>query len=170
MERERTHGSADRVAADEPGAVAGAGGAGVCGRSGDLLSGVGECVFDLERLSRHLRSCGEPIRSERQRPAGDVVSPAGRQAIHRGSRSGGGGAEGDYSCAQVIERRTAMQCAELHGHFPPRELAVKMIALGSSYNDALLVVERNNHGYGVLAHLRAEGARMYFATAGRMDG
>jgi hypothetical protein len=48
-----------------------------------------------------------------------------------------------------------MQCAELHGHFPARELAMKLMTLGSSYHDALLVVERNNHGYGVLAHLRA---------------
>ena len=26
----------------------------------------------------------------------------------------GGGTEGDYSCAQVIERETGMQCGELH--------------------------------------------------------
>ena len=43
---------------------------------------------------------------------------AGKQYIV-GVDPAGGGSEGDYSCAQVIERRTGMQCAELHGHFPP---------------------------------------------------
>ena len=59
-----------------------------------------------------------------------------------------------------------MQCAELHGHFPPRELAAKLIELGSSYNNALLVVERNNHGYGVLAHLRMDGVRQCVSRRG----
>ena len=49
---------------------------------------------------------------------------AGKQYI-LGVDPAGGGSEGDYACAQVIERSTAMQCAELHGHFPPRELATK---------------------------------------------
>jgi hypothetical protein len=68
----------------------------------------------------------------------------------------GGGSEGDYSCAAVIERRSGLQCAELHGHFPPAELARKIIELGLFYNQALLVVERNNHGHAVLARLRIE--------------
>jgi hypothetical protein len=42
----------------------------------------------------------------------------------------------------------------LHGHYPPRELAKKLVKLGKEYNTALLAVERNNHGYGVLAWLR----------------
>jgi len=65
----------------------------------------------------------------------------------------GGGSEGDYSCAQVIERVSAMQCAELKGHFGLQELANKVAALAKEYNGALIAVERNNHGYGVLAHL-----------------
>ena len=74
----------------------------------------------------------------------------------------GGGSEGDYSCAVVIERTPALQCAELHGHFSPRELASKVIDMGKAYNRALLAVERNNHGYGVLAHLQREGyANLY---------
>jgi hypothetical protein len=42
----------------------------------------------------------------------------------------------------------------LCGHFPPRELAQKLVALGKEYGTALLAVERNNHGHGVLACLR----------------
>ena len=62
-----------------------------------------------------------------------------------------------------------MQCAELHGHFPPRELAMKLIDAGKPYNDALLVVERNNHGHGVLAHLQAEEVSNVFRDGGQ-DG
>src|SRR5207302_6603685 len=64
------------------------------------------------------------------------------------------GSEGDYSCAQVIDRATGLQCAELRGHFPPQELARRAAALAAEYNHALLIIERNNHGHGVLAHLQ----------------
>ena len=93
---------------------------------------------------------------------------AGKQYVI-GVDPAGGGSEGDYSCAQVIERQTGVQCAELHGHFPPRELAAKLMELGRLYNDALLVVERNNHGYGVLAHLAGEGAENVYQEGGQ-DG
>jgi hypothetical protein len=46
-----------------------------------------------------------------------------------------------------------MQCAELLGHFTPRELAKHVAELGREYGDALIAVERNNHGHAVLAHL-----------------
>jgi DNA-binding response OmpR family regulator len=72
----------------------------------------------------------------------------------------GGGSEGDYACAQVIERASGMQCAELQGHFTPAELAARVAELARQYNHALIAVERNNHGYGVLAPLTMnEGAQ-----------
>jgi hypothetical protein len=71
-----------------------------------------------------------------------------------GVDAAGGGSEGDYACAQVIERTLGLQCAELHGHFPPFELARRVVELGRKYDDALVAVERNNHGFGVLAHLK----------------
>ncbi|HVN18287.1 MAG TPA: hypothetical protein VMU05_05920, partial [Dongiaceae bacterium] len=61
---------------------------------------------------------------------------------------------GDYACAQVIERASGLQCAEWRGHYPPYELARKVIQLGERFGRALVAVERNNHGYGVLAHLK----------------
>ncbi len=67
----------------------------------------------------------------------------------------GGGAEGDFACAQVVETARGLQCAELHGRFGPAELAQKVAALAREYNDALVAVERNNHGHGVLAYLAA---------------
>lgn len=46
-----------------------------------------------------------------------------------------------------------MQCAELQGHYPPRELAERVADLARTYHRALVVVERNNHGHAVLAYL-----------------
>jgi hypothetical protein len=46
-----------------------------------------------------------------------------------------------------------VQCAELHGHFSPHDLAARVAILAHKYNDALVAVERNNHGHAVLAHL-----------------
>ena len=93
---------------------------------------------------------------------------AGRQYLI-GVDPAGGGSEGDYSCAEVVERRSGIQCAELHGHFPPRELATKLIELANSYCGALLVIERNNHGHGVLAHLQVLGYLHVFRQGGQ-DG
>jgi hypothetical protein len=129
----------------------------------------GECVFDLDAIEQAFADSGEPLETQDNGRLATWFPPqAGRQYIV-GVDPAGGGSEGDYACAQVIERRTAMQCAELHGHFPPRELATKLIALGRSYNNALLVVERNNHGYGVLAHLRMDGSANVFRDGGQ-DG
>ena len=84
--------------------------------------------FDLEAIERALAAAVSRWKSG-QWPAGDVVSAAGRQEYIMGVDPAGGGTEGDYACAEVIDRRTAMQCAELQGHFPPRELATKFIEL-----------------------------------------
>jgi hypothetical protein len=63
----------------------------------------------------------------------------------------GGGSEGDYSAAEVLEMETGLQCAEFAGHVGGLELAKLVTALAAEYNHAWLVVERNNHGSGVLA-------------------
>jgi hypothetical protein len=63
----------------------------------------------------------------------------------------GGGSEGDYSAAQVLEMETGLQCAEFAGHMGGLELAKLVTGLATEYNQAWLVVERNNHGSGVLA-------------------
>jgi hypothetical protein len=129
----------------------------------------GECVFDLDAIDRALAGCGEPFESTDNGRLLTWFPPKAAKQYLIGVDPAGGGSEGDYSCAQVIERKTGMQCAELHGHFPLRELAGRLIALANSYNQALLVVERNNHGYGVLAHLQSLGYTNLYRE-GRQDG
>jgi hypothetical protein len=63
----------------------------------------------------------------------------------------GGGSEGDYSAVQVLELEAGLQCAEFAGHVGGLELARLVTELAAEYNQAWLVVERNNHGSGVLA-------------------
>ncbi|MGC2198122.1 MAG: terminase [Terriglobales bacterium] len=117
----------------------------------------GESVFEMEAIERALQGCGEPLEMKDNRRL-RVWFPAqkGKQYIV-GVDPAGGGCEGDYSCAQVIDRLTGMQCAELYGHYPPQELGKRIVELAKSYNGALVAVERNNHGYGVLAVVENEG-------------
>ncbi|HKM47437.1 MAG TPA: hypothetical protein VJX69_07605 [Terriglobales bacterium] len=114
----------------------------------------GECVFDLVAVEQALRGSGEPLElRDNQRLMIWLPVQTGREYVI-GVDPAGGGVEGDYSCAEVIDRTLGTQCAELHGHWPPREFAQRLVELGKKYNTALLAVERNNHGHGVLAYLR----------------
>jgi hypothetical protein len=83
----------------------------------------------------------------------------------------GGGSEGDYSAAQVLELETGLQCAEFAGHVGGLELARLVTALAAEYNQAWLVVERNNHGSGVLALIETVcGYGEFTGRAGRRAG
>jgi len=67
----------------------------------------------------------------------------------------GGSPDGDYSTVQVVELTTGIQCAELQQHLNPLELARVSAALAREYGGAILAVERNNHGSGVIAYVSA---------------
>jgi len=129
----------------------------------------GECVFDLGAIERAQPICGNPVEVHDNQRLRVWFPPQTGKDYVIGVDPAGGGSDGDYSCAIVIERESALQCAELHGHFPPRELATKLIALGNRYNGALLAVERNNHGHAVLAHLRMAEYPHIFCE-GQQDG
>jgi len=129
----------------------------------------GECVFDLVAVEQALSSAGDPleVRDKQRLLIWLPVQPGHEYVI--GADPAGGGATGDYSCAEVIDRELGTHCAELHGHWPPREFADRLAALGKEYNTALLAVERNNHGHGVLACLRTRDYPHIF-TQRRQDG
>ncbi len=83
----------------------------------------------------------------------------------------GGGSDGDYSAAQVVEMETGLQCAEFAGHVGGLELAELVTELAREYNGAWLAVERNNHGSGVLALIEqvCKYDRVY-REGGRQEG
>ena len=129
----------------------------------------GECVFDREAIDKATALAGVP---EETRDNGRLLVWMKRDREQQrqyiiGVDTAGGGSEGDYACAQVIDRELALQCAELHGHFPPFELARRLKELGREYGNALIAVERNNHGYGVLAHLKDMGYENLFQQNGQ---
>ncbi|MFL6299943.1 MAG: terminase [Terriglobales bacterium] len=113
----------------------------------------GDCVFDLEMIQRRLALVTDAS-TLRDNGRLQIWFPPqrGREYII-GCDPAGGGASGDYACAEVIDRKSGMQCAELRGHWPPREFAARIAELATEYNRALLGVERNNHGHAVLAYL-----------------
>lgn len=129
----------------------------------------GECVFDIESVERRLAQCGPPVEA-RENGTLEVYWPRAGKRYIIGVDPAGGGAEGDYACAQVIERATGLQCAELRGHFSPLELAARVARLGREYNHALLAVERINHGHGVLALLESVERYANLYRRGRKSG
>lgn len=67
------------------------------------------------------------------------------------------GEGGDANGIGIIRRDTGEQVAWLHGWFSPKELAQHSAALCAEYNDALLAMERNNHGHAVIMALEEIG-------------
>ncbi|MDP9040224.1 MAG: terminase [Acidobacteriota bacterium] len=118
----------------------------------------GECCFELDPIFKRLEELGPPTETRRngQLHLWGPPQPGRRYVV--AADPAGGGADGDYSAVQVIDLHTGLQCAELREHLSPFDLARSCAALAREYNGALLVIERNNHGSGVLAHL-AGGAR-----------
>jgi hypothetical protein len=113
----------------------------------------GDSVFEQSALEARLAETSKAIESRRNGEL-EIWFPAvaGKEYVVAVDPAGGG-SEGDYSAAQVLEMETGLQCAEFAGHVGGLELAWLVTKLASEYNHAWLVVERNNHGSGVLALL-----------------
>lgn len=111
----------------------------------------GDSVFELAAVEERLVSAPPSIEQRRNGEL-EIWLPAlkGKQYLVAVDPAGGG-SDGDYSAAEVVELETGMQCAEFAGHIGGLELARFVTELALEYNTAWLVVERNNHGSGVLA-------------------
>jgi len=128
----------------------------------------GDSVFELAAIEERLLSSPQPRQVRRNGELEVWLPPLpGKQYIVAVDPAGGG-SEGDYSAAQVLDVATGMQCAEFAGHVGGLELAQLVTALAGEYNDAWLVVERNNHGSAVLAMAETVcGWRRIYAQAGQ---
>ncbi len=111
----------------------------------------GDSVFELQAIEARLATMAPPVELRRNRELEVWLPPLKGKAYLVAVDPAGGGSEGDYSAAQVLELETGLQCAEFAGHVGGLELARLVTALAAEYNRAWLVVERNNHGSGVLA-------------------
>ncbi|MDE3104432.1 MAG: terminase [Acidobacteriota bacterium] len=114
---------------------------------------TGACCFDVPVLERRLVEAPEPV--ERRSGGALLVwlpTVPGKQYVVAVDTAGGG-SEGDFAVAQVVELASGVQCAELQQRLSPLELARAVAGLAREYNHALVAVERNNHGAAVLAYL-----------------
>jgi hypothetical protein len=114
---------------------------------------TGECCFEVEAVERRLASTGEPIEVRRGGALQIWFPPLAGKDYLVAVDTAGGGPDGDFASVQVIEVGSGLQCAELQQRLGTLELASVSAALAREYGGALLAVERNNHGAGVLAYL-----------------
>lgn len=72
------------------------------------------------------------------------------------------GLGGDYSTIEVLNAYTGEQVAEFRSnHIPPDRLGDMLIDVGKFYNNALLVIEVNNHGRSVIDGIKRRYANIY---------
>ena len=111
----------------------------------------GECVFELGAIEARLQTVTDAVETRHNGAMEIWLPPVKGKEYLVAVDPAGGGSEGDYSAAQVLEMETGLQCAEFAGHVGGLELARLVTDLATEYSGAWLVVERNNHGSGVLA-------------------
>ncbi|MGB7267580.1 MAG: terminase [Terracidiphilus sp.] len=111
----------------------------------------GESVFELAAVEERMKTAPEPVMRRWNAEMEIWLPPVKGKEYVVAVDPAGGGSEGDYSAAQVLEMETGLQCAEFAGHVGGLELARLATDLATEYNGAWLVIERNNHGSGVLA-------------------
>jgi hypothetical protein len=124
---------------------------------------TGECCFEVEAVEARLVSVGEPIEVRRGGSLQIWLPPVAGNEYVVAVDTAGGGADGDFAAVQVIEMGSGLQCAELQQRLGTLELARISAELAREYGGALIAVERNNHGAGVLAYLDSveQYARVY---------
>jgi len=136
----------------------------------------GDCVFDTDIIQARLLQRAPIIETADHGRLLTFFPPVagGKGYLPKqyiiGVDPAGGGTYGDYSCVQVIEKSNGVQCAELQGHFSINELAARVALLARKYNEALVAVERNNHGYAVLSNLMMSQGYTNVYQAGGQPG
>ena len=133
----------------------------------------GDSVFELSAIEDRLADAPKPPEQRRNGELQIWLPPIKGKAYLVAVDPAGGGSDGDYSAAEVLDMESGMQCAEFAGHLGGLELARMITALAEEYNNAWLVVERNNHGSGILAlaeavcqypHIYEQGGQMGWLT------
>lgn len=117
----------------------------------------GECVFDVEQIEERVSQLSGPTEVRGNGRIEIYYPPLPGRSYVMGVDPAGGGTDGDYAAAQVLDQLDGRQCAEVRGHYTPAELAMLVEELGKEYNDARIAVERNNYGHAVIAMLEASG-------------
>jgi Terminase RNaseH-like domain len=127
---------------------------------------TGDCCFEVEAVEARLAAVEAPMEMRRGGALQIWLPPVVGKEYLVAVDTAGGGADGDFAAVQVIELGSGLQCAELQQRLGTLELARVSAELAREYRGAMIVVERNNHGAGVLAYLDSveRYARVYEQT------
>lgn len=144
-----------------------------------ISSGI--CFFDIDAVTQILeRIESEQDGARRTHIAGGYevtweAPVAGRKYVV-GVDTSEGIPGADRGGVAVLDKETGAQVASLHGYFRPRLLAEHAVRMARHYNDALLGVERQNHGHAVLQRVMElgrpynlphfRGGRLYYYVKG----
>jgi hypothetical protein len=90
-----------------------------------------------------------------------LPQPGGSYVI--GADPAEGNPTSDDSALTVLDRETGEEVAALSGKYQPAVLAAHADAIGRWFNDAAILVERNNHGHAFLLWLR-DNSRLHALT------
>jgi hypothetical protein len=127
---------------------------------------TGNCCFDIAAIEARMKAVQAPVSTRRGGALLVWLSPQpGRQYIV-GVDSAGGGSDGDFAAVQVIDRESGLQCAELRQRIGPAELAKVSVELAKEYGEALIAVERNNHGTAVNAYIETQAHYTHVYASG----
>lgn len=117
----------------------------------------GDCCFEIEAIEKRLTELWEPVEQRHNGALHIWWPPVKDRKYLVAVDTAGGSPDGDFAAMQVIDLRSGTQCAELQQRIGMKTQAEVAVALATEYNNAVLVVERNNHGAGVLAYLEKYG-------------
>ena len=77
---------------------------------------------------------------------------------------------GDFSTFTILDKNTGHEVAFWRGHMSPDKFGAFLDKWGRIYNDALMVVEVNNHGLTTITALKnKQYPQLYFRPATKMD-
>ena len=123
---------------------------------------TGDPFFEMSGIEARLKTVGDPVQRRWNGQLEIWNQPVPGRTYVAAVDPAGGGVDGDWSVIEVLDLETGMQCAEYAGHATGPELAEIARELGWDYNTAWLVVERNNHGAGLLWLIENKGYRAIF--------
>lgn len=126
----------------------------------DYLSSAGRCVFDREQLNDLIRNASNPIRTTNNLRVFREYDPEAMYVI--GADTSEGLANGDSSVAVILNAKKFSVDAVYIGKPDTEEYAHILKQLGEEWNEALIVVEDNNHGMAVLNELKKDYYNLYY--------
>ena len=128
---------------------------------GNYAMGLGRCAFSESGLLELREQIKEPIEIRDITESSKLLIyeyPSNEFGYSIGVDAAEGLEHGDNSVAVVLKRDLKPSVAAiLVGKIDPDNLGEQSILLANEYNEAWLVIETNNHGFGVISKVREDG-------------